>query len=106
MHPWLALTLAGIFEIGFTTFLKLSANFTRWTYAALFLACASLSFSLLAFAMKSIPIGTAYAIWTGIGAAGTALVGFLVFKDPFSLGRAFFLTTLVGSIIGLKWVSS
>ena len=106
MHPWLALTLAGIFEIGFTTFLKLSENFTRWTYTGIFLVCAALSFLLLSSAMKSIPIGTAYAIWTGIGAAGTALVGFLVFKDPFSLGRAFFLTTLVASIIGLKLASA
>ena len=106
MHPWLALVLAGVFEIGFTTFLKLSDNFTRWIFSGLFLLCAALSFSLLSSAMKTIPLGTAYALWTGIGAAGTAVVGFLVFKDPFSLARAFFLTTLVGSIIGLKWVST
>ncbi len=105
MNPWLALIFAGIFEIGFTFFMKLSDGFSRWPYNVAFLTSAAFSFALLATAMKSIPLGTAYAVWTGIGATGTALIGILFFKDPASLGRVFFLSLLVASILGLKLVS-
>jgi quaternary ammonium compound-resistance protein SugE len=106
VHPWLALILAGIFELGFTTFMKLSEGFSRWPFVVGFLISAACSFSLLATAMKVIPLGTAYAVWTGIGAAGTAVVGIVFFKDSASFGRIFFLSLLVVSVIGLKWVSS
>lgn len=105
MTGWTALIVAGIFEIGFTTFMKLSNGFTRWGYVALFAVTAIGSFVLLASAMRTIPLGTAYAVWTGIGAVGTAAVGILLFKDPATVGRLFFLTLLIGSIIGLKIVS-
>ena len=73
MNSWLILFIAGFFEVGFTTFMKLSDGFTRWGYVALFAASAILSFSCLAQAMKTIPLGTAYAVWTGIGAAGACV---------------------------------
>ncbi len=106
MGAWLALILAGVFEVGFTLFLKLSEDFTRWIYTGLFLVCASISFSLLSLSIKTIPLGTAYAIWTGIGAAGTAIVGIVFFRDPISFGRIFFLLLLIGSVAGLKMVSA
>jgi quaternary ammonium compound-resistance protein SugE len=106
MNAWVALLLAGIFEIGFTSFMKLSEGFTKLIYTGLFFASGSVSFSLLSMAMKTIPLGTAYAIWTGIGAAGTALIGMIFFKDPVSFDRIFFLLLLIGSIAGLKMVST
>lgn len=106
MNAWVALFLAGVFEIGFTSFMKLSDGFTKWIYTGLFLVSAYISFSLLSTAIKTIPLGTAYAIWTGIGAAGTALIGMLFFKDPVTFGRIFFLLLLIGSVAGLKMVST
>lgn len=106
MNSWVALVLAGIFEIGFTLTMKLSDGFTKISYTALFWACAAASFTFLSQAVKTIPLGTAYAVWTGIGACGTAVIGMLFFKDPVNFGRIFFLTTLLGSIIGLKLVSA
>jgi quaternary ammonium compound-resistance protein SugE len=102
LHGWTALILAGFMEIAFTTFMKLSEDFTRQLYSALFLVCSMASFYLLSRAMVTIPLGTAYAVWTGIGAVGTAVVGILFFGDPVSLARGFFLVTLIGSIAGLK----
>jgi quaternary ammonium compound-resistance protein SugE len=106
MNAWVALILAGVFEIGFTSFLKLSEDFTKWLYTGLFLISAAISFSLLSISLKTIPLGTAYAIWTGIGAAGTALIGMIFFKDPISVGRIVFLLLLIGSAAGLKMVSA
>ncbi len=102
---WIFLLVAGFFEIGFTTCLKLSDGFTKPAPSVGFVAFAAVSFGLLTVAMKSIPLGTAYAVWTGIGAAGTAVIGFAFFKDPISFGRVFFITVLVASIVGLKLVS-
>ncbi len=103
---WLLLILAGICEVGFTTALKLSEGFSKWTYTAVFFLFATASFSLLAKATETIPLGTAYAVWTGIGAFGTAIIGILFFKESADFWRVFFLVTLVGSIIGLKVVSA
>ncbi|PKO50892.1 MAG: QacE family quaternary ammonium compound efflux SMR transporter [Betaproteobacteria bacterium HGW-Betaproteobacteria-2] len=102
---WTLLVLAGLFEIGFTTFLKLSEGFSRFWPSAGFLVCAVISFWLLTKATAVIPMGTAYAVWTGIGAFGTALVGILWFGDPATTLRLVFLVLLIGSIIGLKLVS-
>lgn len=102
---WVYLVIAGIFEIGFATSLKLSENFSNWPYTISFFVCAAISFGLLVVAAKHIPLGTAYAVWTGIGAFGTALVGILFFGDPAIVGRTVFLVLLVGSVIGLKLVS-
>ena len=102
---WVYLTLAGFLEIGFTTCLKLSDNFTRLWPSLGFLVCIWLSFDFLTHALKTIPLGTAYAVWTGIGAFGTAVIGIFFFKDPVDFWRIFFLLTLIGSVIGLKTVS-
>ena len=102
---WLYLLLAGLFEIGFTTCLKLSESFSRLWPSLGFLLSAVASFWLLTRAIQTIPLGTAYAVWTGIGAFGTALIGILVFGEPATTMRLVFLTLLIGSIIGLNLVS-
>lgn len=106
MNAWIYLLLAGCFEVGFTTFMKLSDGFSKWSYTSAFVVCAAASFGLLNKAVSVIPLGTAYAVWTGIGAAGTTLVGILLFKDPADTWRLVFLTTLIGSIIGLKFFAA
>lgn len=99
---WLYLLVAGLFEIGFTTFLKLSESFTRFWPTVTFLVLAALSFASLSLSLKSIPLGTAYAVWTGIGAFGTALMGIAYFGESTDFWRIFFLICLILSIIGLK----
>ena len=103
---WAYLILAGLFEVGFTTSLKFSEGFTRLAPSLAFLVTSGLSFWLLTRALQTIPLGTAYAVWTGLGAVGTAIVGILVFKDPATFGRLFFLALIIASVIGLKLVSS
>ena len=106
MNSWLLLLCAGLFEIGFTTCMKLSEGFTVISYTLGFLVCAALSFLLLNKSLNTIPLGTAYAVWTGLGAFGTALIGMLYFKDPVSFSRSLFLILLIGSVLGLKMVSA
>ncbi len=103
---WFYLIVAGLFEIGFTTSLKLSDNFSNKGWAVVFLITISLSFSFLNKAIQSIPIGTAYAVWTGIGAFGTVVVGIFFFKESSDFWRLFFIFLLIGSILGLKLVSN
>ena len=103
--PWLILILAGMFEVGFTTCLKLSNNFKHLGWGAGVLVCAILSFVFLNEASKTIPLGTAYAVWTGIGAAGTVLVGIFFFQEPASAIRLGLIAVLVGCVIGLKAVN-
>jgi quaternary ammonium compound-resistance protein SugE len=103
---WIILILAGLFEVGFTTCLKLSDNFRHLGWAAGFLVCATLSFYCLNKAAQDIPLGTAYTVWTGIGAAGTVVIGMIFFREPSDFWRLFFITLLVGSVIGLKAVSA
>ena len=102
---WLILVIAGLFEVGFTTCLKLSNNFSNFKWSAAFFVCITLSFVLLNKAIQTIPIGTAYAVWTGIGAVGTVLVGIFFFKESTDFWRIFFIFLLIGSIIGLKAVA-
>jgi quaternary ammonium compound-resistance protein SugE len=99
---WIYLILAGLFEVGFAATLKLTQGFTKPLPTALFLACAVASFVLLARAARDLPMGTAYLVWTGIGAAGTALIGILLYHEPATALRLLFIATLIGSIIGLK----
>lgn len=106
MSPWAYLILAGIFEIGFASTLKLTENFTKVIPTAIFLVFASLSFYFLTKAAQTLPIGTAYAVWTGIGAAGTIAVGIFFYNEPAGALRLFFLFTLVASIVGLKLVAN
>jgi len=105
MNAWTALVVAGAFEVGFTFCMKMSQNFTKGWWVLAFFVCTISSFEFLSEATRTIPLGTAYAVWTGIGAVGTALVGIALFKEPATFWRLFFLTLLVGSIIGLKLVS-
>lgn len=102
---WLYLILAAFCEITFAGSLKLTQNFTNLKWSVIFVAFYVLSIVLLNKAVQTIPIGTAYAIWTGIGAAGTVLIGIFYFKEPMSFWRIFFLCTLVLSIAGLKYVT-
>jgi len=105
---WVILIIAGLFEVAFTFCLgkakEAAGNVSYLWYGGFLVACA-LSMILLIKATQSLPLGTAYAVWTGIGAVGTALLGILVFKDPASFWRIFFILTLIGSVIGLKAVS-
>ena len=103
--PWVYLVLAGLFECGFTTCLKLSDGLTKFWWATAFVVLSVISFGLLTIAAQKIPLGTAYAVWTGIGAAGTAAIGMIWFKDPATTWRLVFLCTLIGSVIGLKLVA-
>lgn len=102
---WLYLLLAGLFEIGFAVGLKYTEGFTRlWPSLGTLLA-AGVSLWLMTQAMRSIPVGTAYAIWTGIGAAGVACVGMLLFAEPASWPRLACIGVIVAGVVGLKLVS-
>ncbi len=105
---WILLIIAGLFEVGFATCLgkarEQGTNTTIWMIG--FFVCLAVSMYLLYKASLQIPLGTAYAVWTGIGAVGTVLVGIFVFKEPATTWRIVFLVTLIASIIGLKAVSS
>jgi quaternary ammonium compound-resistance protein SugE len=105
---WILLIIAGLFEVGFASCLA-KVKETSGTAAALWIAgffvCLSISMILLYKASQSLPIGTAYAVWTGIGAVGTVIMGILFFKEPADFWRIFFICTLIGSIVGLKFVS-
>jgi len=103
---WIYLVVAGLFEVGFTTSLKLSNNFSNSKWTVAFFVSISLSFHFLNMAIQKIPLGTAYAVWTGIGAVGTALMGIFFFEEPSDFWRLFFICLLIGSIIGLKLVSN
>ncbi len=106
---WILLIIAGFFEVGFATCLgkaKETTGLTSTYWMIGFFACLSISMFLLYKATQTLPIGTAYAVWTGIGAVGTVLVGIFYFREPAEFWRLFFLSTLIASIIGLKFVSS
>lgn len=105
---WIILIIAGLFEVGFATCLgkaKETSGVTSLWWMAGFFVCLTISMIGLYKATQTLPIGTAYAVWTGVGAVGTVIVGIIVFKEPADFWRVFFLTTLIGSIIGLKFVS-
>lgn len=107
MH-WVLLVIAGLFETGFATCLG-KARETTGSASALwisgFFICLAISMYLLYKTTNVLPIGTAYAVWTGIGAVGTVIVGMVVFKEPADFWRIFFIATLISSIAGLKIVS-
>jgi quaternary ammonium compound-resistance protein SugE len=105
---WIILVIAGLFEVAFAFCLekaKTSAGNEMYFWYIGFVVALSLSMMLLIKAVQVVPIGTAYAVWTGIGAMGTVLAGIFVFKEPATFLRLFFLATLIGSVIGLKMVS-
>jgi len=100
--PWFAVIVAGLLEVAFATLLKLSDNFTRLWPTVGFAVAAVVSFSLLSWALKELPIGTAYAVWTGIGAAGTAALGMILFSDPATYARIGAIAMIVGGVILLN----
>lgn len=102
---WIILIIAGCFEVGFTTCLKLSNNFTNLFWTIGFFISITFSFLLLNKAIQTIPIGTAYAVWTGIGAVGTVIMGIVLYKEPTDFWRLFFIFLLISSIVGLKVVT-
>src|SRR3954464_6958898 len=105
---WIILIIAGLFEVAFASCLGKAKETTgneMYLWYGGFLVSLTISMVLLIKATQTLPIGTAYAVWTGIGAIGTAIIGILVFKEPATFLRLLFLTTLIVSIIGLKAVS-
>ena len=99
---WLYLLLAGLFEIGFALGLKFSEGFTRLWPTVGFMVSGGISFYLLSVAMKTLPVGTAYAVWTGIGAAGTAVLGILVLKESGDVFRVISIALIVAGVVGLR----
>lgn len=105
---WIVLIIAGLFEVGFTTCLSKAKETTGNTsvyWLIAFFVSLTLSMILLYKATQTLPMGTAYAVWTGIGAVGTVIIGILFFNEPADFWKVFFIFTLIASIVGLKFVS-
>ena len=102
---WIYLFIASAFEIFWATFMKLSNGFTKPLFTILTFIGLVASFLFLSQATKTLPLGTAYAVWTGIGAAGSVIIGIVVFKEPLTALRIFFTALLVIGILGLKFTS-
>jgi quaternary ammonium compound-resistance protein SugE len=102
---WIILFIAGLFEIGWAVGLKFTQGFTRPIPIVLTAISLVLSMGLLGWSVKSLPLGTAYAVWTGVGAVGTAIVGVVLFKEPATAARLVCLGLIVAGILGLKLVS-
>ncbi len=99
---WILLLLASLFEIAWAIGLKYTEGFTRLWPSVITIACLIASVSLLGLAARTLPIGTAYAVWTGIGAAGTVLCGVLLLGDPASLTRFICVALILAGVVGLK----
>jgi quaternary ammonium compound-resistance protein SugE len=102
---WLLLVIAGLLEVGWAVGLKYTEGFTRLVPSALTLTSMAASVGMLALALKTLPMGTAYAVWTGIGAVGTAALGIILFGDPAGAARIACIGLIVAGIVGLKLVS-
>ena len=102
---WILLVIAGILEIGWAIGLKYTDGFTKLIPSALTGISLAGSMYLLSLAAKDLPIGTAYGVWVGIGALGAGILGILLFQEPVTLARVFFLSLLLISIVGLKVTS-
>lgn len=100
--PWILLVVAGLFEVGWAIGLKYTEGFTRlWPSVGTILAMA-ISFWLLGVAMKSLPVGTAYGVWVGVGAVGTVAMGIVLFGEPANAARLVSVALIVAGIVGLK----
>jgi quaternary ammonium compound-resistance protein SugE len=100
--PWLLLVLAGLFEVGWAIGLKYTEGFTKPLPTVLTIAAMVVSLGLLGLAMKSLPVGTSYAVWVGVGAVGTAALGIVLFGEPANAGRLVSLALILAGIVGLK----
>lgn len=103
--PWLVLFVAGLFEIGWAIGLKYTEGFSKLVPSVLTAAAMLISIVLLGLALKTLPVGTAYAVWTGVGAVGTAILGIVLFGDPATVARLACIGLIVAGIVGLKLVS-
>ena len=103
--PWFVLVLAGLFEIGWAIGLKYTDGFTKLWPTVGTIASMAVSLGLLGVAMKSLPVGTAYAVWVGVGAVGTAILGIVLLGEPANAGRMVSLALIVAGIVGLKLAS-
>ncbi len=103
---WMFLAAAIVFEVGGTTLLKMSEGFTRWAFAASALAVYGVSFLFLSFALRTIDVGVAYAIWSGLGTVLVVIVGYLVFGEPMTALKLGFVAMIVAGVIGLHLTSS
>ncbi len=104
LMSWLLLLLAGLFEVAWAIGLKYTNGFSRPLPTLLTLSAMGVSVLLLAMAVKQLPLGTAYAVWTGIGAVGTVLMGIWLFNEPATLARVLCLLLIIGGILGLKFI--
>jgi quaternary ammonium compound-resistance protein SugE len=102
---WLYLFIAGLFEVGWAIGLKYTEGFSRLVPSLLTVAAMIISITLLGIALKTLPVGTAYAVWTGIGAVGTAALGIYLFGDPATIARLASIGLIVAGIVGLKLVT-
>lgn len=102
---WLYLLIAGLFEVAWAIGLKYTDGFTRLIPSLLTLASMGASLLFLGLALKTLPVGTAYAVWTGIGAVGVAILGIILFAEPANALRLASIALIVGGIVGLKLVS-
>ena len=103
---WFLLFVAGIFEIGWDIGMKYTNGFTKLVPSVLTLISMVLSVYLLSLATKEIPIGTAYAVWTGIGIAGTSILGVIIFNEPVEILKIIFISMILIAVVGLKVISS
>jgi quaternary ammonium compound-resistance protein SugE len=99
---WLILVLAGLFEVAWAIGLKYSHGFTRFWPSAFTIVSMLVSITLLGVALKSLPVGTAYSVWVGVGAIGTAALGIILFDEPANAGRIFSMALILAGIIGIK----
>jgi quaternary ammonium compound-resistance protein SugE len=102
---WAILVVAGLMEVGWAVGLKYTEGFTRLLPTAAVLACMGASVWLLAIALRTIPVGTGYAVWTGIGAVGTAILGMVLFQESREVARLLCIALIVAGIVGLKLVT-
>jgi quaternary ammonium compound-resistance protein SugE len=102
---WIYLIIAGLFEVAWAIGLKYTEGFSRLVPSLLTLAAMALSMALLGLALKTLPVGTAYAVWTGVGAVGIAMLGIYLFDDPATIARISSIALIVAGIVGLKVVT-
>ncbi|MDF2520968.1 MAG: putative small multidrug resistance protein [Clostridia bacterium] len=103
---WFYLVVAGVFEVGWAIGLKYSQGFTKILPTIATIIGMAASFYFLSLSLKSLPLGTAYAIWTGIGTIGTVLLGVILFKEPFNIMRIVCIILIISGVIGLKLISN
>ena len=100
---WFVLFLSGLFEVAWAIGLKYSEGFSKFWPSVFTVVCLAISMAGLAYAVRSLPVGTAYAVWTGVGAIGTVILGMVLFNEPKDLVRILFISMILGGIIGLKF---